>query len=104
MRLEIPNENRATGPRELAPGRRRQPGGNRQRTSTNPSERWTSSCADNCAPSCTIFVTHDQDEALTTSDRIAVMNVGRIEPLGVPEDSYERPRARFVARLLGWCN
>jgi spermidine/putrescine transport system ATP-binding protein len=47
-----------------------------------------------------IFVTHDQDEALTMSDRIAVMNAGRIEQLGSPEELYERPRTRFVADFL----
>jgi spermidine/putrescine transport system ATP-binding protein len=47
-----------------------------------------------------IFVTHDQDEALTMSDRIAVMNQGRIEQVGTPEALYERPRTRFVADFL----
>jgi spermidine/putrescine transport system ATP-binding protein len=47
-----------------------------------------------------IFVTHDQDEALTMSDRIAVMNQGRVEQLGAPEELYERPRTRFVADFL----
>jgi spermidine/putrescine transport system ATP-binding protein len=47
-----------------------------------------------------IFVTHDQDEALTMSDRIAVMNEGRIEQVGTPEALYERPRTRFVAEFL----
>ena len=47
-----------------------------------------------------IFVTHDQDEALIMSDRIAVMNQGRIEQLGAPEDLYEKPRTRFVADFL----
>jgi ABC-type Fe3+/spermidine/putrescine transport system ATPase subunit len=47
-----------------------------------------------------IFVTHDQDEALIMSDRIAVMNQGRIEQLGAPEALYERPRTRFVADFL----
>jgi len=51
-----------------------------------------------------IYVTHDQEEALTTSDRIAVMNVGRIEQLGAPEELYERPRTRFVAQFVGSCN
>jgi len=51
-----------------------------------------------------IYVTHDQEEALTMSDRIAVMNVGRIEQLGTPEELYERPRTRFVAQFLGICN
>jgi spermidine/putrescine transport system ATP-binding protein len=47
-----------------------------------------------------VFVTHDQDEALTMSDRIAVMNQGRIEQVGNPEELYERPRTRFVADFL----
>jgi spermidine/putrescine transport system ATP-binding protein len=47
-----------------------------------------------------IFVTHDQDEALIMSDRIAVMNEGRIEQLAPPEELYERPRTRFVADFL----
>ena len=47
-----------------------------------------------------VFVTHDQDEALIMSDRIAVMNQGRIEQLGTPEALYERPRTRFVADFL----
>jgi putative spermidine/putrescine transport system ATP-binding protein len=49
----------------------------------------------------TIFVTHDQHEALGLSDRIAVMNSGRIEQLGVPRDIYERPATRFVADFIG---
>jgi spermidine/putrescine transport system ATP-binding protein len=47
-----------------------------------------------------VFVTHDQDEALIMSDRIAVMNQGRIEQLDAPEALFERPRTRFVADLL----
>jgi ABC-type Fe3+/spermidine/putrescine transport system ATPase subunit len=47
-----------------------------------------------------VFVTHDQDEALTMSDRIAVMNDGRIEQVAAPEELYERPRTRFVADFL----
>ena len=47
-----------------------------------------------------VFVTHDQDEALVMSDRIAVMNQGRIEQLDAPEALYERPRTRFVADFL----
>ena len=47
-----------------------------------------------------VFVTHDQDEALVMSDRIAVMNQGRIEQVGPPEQLYERPRTRFVADFL----
>jgi len=48
-----------------------------------------------------VFVTHDQDEALLMSDRIAVMSHGRIEQLGTPDGLYERPRTRFVADFLG---
>jgi spermidine/putrescine transport system ATP-binding protein len=47
-----------------------------------------------------VFVTHDQDEALIMSDRIAVMSRGAIEQLGAPEELYERPRTRFVADFL----
>ena len=49
----------------------------------------------------TIFVTHDQGEALSLSDRIAVMHRGRIEQLGTPRDVYERPASRFVAEFIG---
>ncbi|WP_432187560.1 ABC transporter ATP-binding protein [Streptomyces sp. Tue6028] len=51
-----------------------------------------------------VFVTHDQDEALTMSDRIAVMNKGRIEQCGTPEDIYEHPATRFVASFMGTSN
>jgi spermidine/putrescine transport system ATP-binding protein len=51
-----------------------------------------------------VFVTHDQEEAMTISDRIAVMNKGRIEQLGPPEDVYERPATEFVAEFLGASN
>jgi spermidine/putrescine transport system ATP-binding protein len=51
-----------------------------------------------------IFVTHDQEEAMTMSDRIAVMRHGRIEQLGTPEDLYERPATEFVAGFLGVSN
>jgi spermidine/putrescine transport system ATP-binding protein len=51
-----------------------------------------------------IFVTHDQEEAMTISDRIAVMNKGRIEQLGRPEEVYERPATLFVAEFLGASN
>jgi len=51
-----------------------------------------------------IYVTHDQEEALVMSDRIAVMNAGCIEQLGEAEQVYERPRTRFVAQFLGSCN
>ncbi len=52
----------------------------------------------------TIYVTHDQAEAMTTSDRIAVMRDGRIEQTGSPEDIYERPVTEFVARFIGSTN
>ena len=51
-----------------------------------------------------IFVTHDQEEALTLSDRIAVFNDGRIEQLGTPDELYERPTSRFVADFVGTTN
>ncbi len=51
-----------------------------------------------------IYVTHDQEEAMTMSDRIAVMNRGRYEQLGSPEELYERPKTRFVASFLGASN
>jgi len=51
-----------------------------------------------------VYVTHDQEEALTMSDRIAVMNEGRVLQLGTPEEIYERPRNRFVADFIGQTN
>ena len=51
-----------------------------------------------------IYVTHDQEEALVMSDRIAVMNEGRIEQLDDAQELYERPNTRFVAQFLGSCN
>jgi spermidine/putrescine transport system ATP-binding protein len=51
-----------------------------------------------------VYVTHDQEEALTMSDRIAVMNRGRVEQIGVPEDVYERPATTFVAGFIGVSN
>jgi len=51
-----------------------------------------------------IYITHDQEEALTMSDRIAVMNLGRVEQIGTPADLYERPANRFVASFLGESN
>jgi spermidine/putrescine transport system ATP-binding protein len=51
-----------------------------------------------------VYVTHDQEEALTMSDRIAVMNRGVIEQLGAPEEVYERPRTAFVAGFIGVSN
>jgi iron(III) transport system ATP-binding protein len=52
----------------------------------------------------TLYVTHDQSEAMTTADVIAVMNTGRIEQTGSPEDIYDRPRSEFVARFIGMSN
>jgi putative spermidine/putrescine transport system ATP-binding protein len=52
----------------------------------------------------TVFVTHDQGEALTMSDRVAVMREGRIEQVGTPDDIYERPATRFVADFIGAAN
>ncbi len=51
-----------------------------------------------------IYVTHDQEEALTMSDRLAVFNAGRIEQIGAPADVYERPATRFVAGFVGTSN
>ncbi len=51
-----------------------------------------------------VYVTHDQEEALTMSDRIAVMNHGRVEQLDAPENVYERPRTTFVAGFIGVSN
>ena len=52
----------------------------------------------------TVYVTHDQSEAMTTADLIAVMNAGKIEQAGTPEDIYDRPRSEFVARFIGASN
>jgi iron(III) transport system ATP-binding protein len=52
----------------------------------------------------TVYVTHDQSEAMTTADLIAVMNAGRIDQLGSPEDIYARPQSEFVARFIGAAN
>jgi putative spermidine/putrescine transport system ATP-binding protein len=51
-----------------------------------------------------LYVTHDQEEALTMSDRIAVFNRGRIEQIGTPEELYDRPATRFVASFIGNTN
>jgi spermidine/putrescine ABC transporter ATP-binding subunit len=51
-----------------------------------------------------IYVTHDQTEALTMSDRIAVMNLGHVEQIGTPEELYEKPRNKFVADFVGETN
>jgi iron(III) transport system ATP-binding protein len=52
----------------------------------------------------TVYVTHDQSEAMTTADVIAVMNQGKIEQAGSPEEIYDRPRSEFVARFIGSSN
>jgi iron(III) transport system ATP-binding protein len=51
-----------------------------------------------------VYVTHDQEEALEISDRIAVMSQGRLEQVGTPEDIYERPECTFVADFIGAAN
>jgi iron(III) transport system ATP-binding protein len=52
----------------------------------------------------TVFVTHDQDEALSMSDRVAVMSAGEVQQIGTPEDVYRRPTNRFVAEFVGRVN
>ena len=51
-----------------------------------------------------MYVTHDQEEALTMSDRIAVMNLGRVEQVGTPREIYEHPESSFVAGFIGSLN
>jgi iron(III) transport system ATP-binding protein len=51
-----------------------------------------------------LYVTHDQEEALALSDRIAIMHRGRLEQVGAPEEIYARPRSRFVAEFVGLSN
>jgi len=51
-----------------------------------------------------VYVTHDQEEALTMSDRLAVMNTGKIEQIGAPRDVYDEPSSRYVADFLGLAN
>ncbi len=51
-----------------------------------------------------VYVTHDQEEALVMSDRLAVMSQGKVEQIGFPEDIYERPVSRFVAGFIGTSN
>jgi ABC-type Fe3+/spermidine/putrescine transport system ATPase subunit len=51
-----------------------------------------------------VYVTHDQEEALAISDRVIVMNVGVIEQIGTPEEIYNRPKSRFVADFVGSAN
>jgi len=51
-----------------------------------------------------IYVTHDQSEAMVVADRICVMNLGRLEQVGTPDEIYERPRTRFVSEFIGKTN
>jgi len=51
-----------------------------------------------------VYVTHDQEEAMTMADRVAVLNVGEIEQIGTPEEIYKLPRSRFVADFIGESN
>lgn len=52
----------------------------------------------------TLLVTHDQEEALTTADRLAVMDHGRVRQIGTPQEVYEKPADQFVANFIGRCN
>ncbi|MCC8949270.1 ABC transporter ATP-binding protein [Bradyrhizobium sp. Arg62] len=52
----------------------------------------------------TVFVTHDQEEALTLADRVVVMNQGKVEQIGTPEEIYDAPATRFVAEFIGSCS
>lgn len=52
----------------------------------------------------TVFVTHDQEECFSISDKVAVMNGGVIEQFGTPEEIYSRPKTEFVARFIGFEN
>ena len=82
--------------------------------STSRSARSTPACARTCRSSSRrcrrtlgitfVFVTHDQEEALTMSDRVAVMNGGRVEQSGPPQEMYEEPATLFVADFLGVSN
>jgi spermidine/putrescine transport system ATP-binding protein len=51
-----------------------------------------------------LYITHDQEEALNMSDRIGIMNAGRFEQIGAPDDIYERPKTRFAAQFIGQSN
>ncbi len=76
--------------------------------------RWTPRSGSSCAPRSarssselgitTIYVTHDQEEALSLSDRVVVMNEGRIEQIGTPFEIYNFPNTRFVASFVGTLN
>ncbi len=83
-------------------------------SSTKRSRHWTCNCARKCKVELKrlqletgitfIFVTHDQEEALTMSDRIAVMSAGRIQQIGQPREIYMHPVNRFVASFIGETN
>jgi ABC-type Fe3+/spermidine/putrescine transport system ATPase subunit len=64
----------------------------------------TARAAAAASASPSVYVTHDQEEALAISDRVIVMNVGVIEQIGTPEEIYNRPRSRFVADFVGSAN
>ena len=76
--------------------------------------RWTPRCVCSCATrsrriqletgTTTVFVTHDQEEALAVADRIGVMNHGRIEQIAAPQDLYQRPATEYVATFIGLTN
>ena len=82
--------------------------------STSRSAPWTPSCARRCRSELKriqrevgitfVYVTHDQEEALTMSDRLAVFDQGRIEQLGTPVEVYEQPASDFVAGFIGISN
>lgn len=63
--------------------------------------RWTIRDALKEAGVAAVWVTHDQDEAMSVGDRVGVMNAGRLEQLGAPEECFARPASRFVAKFLG---
>ena len=83
------------------------PGRAARRTSTPTSARRCGSRSGGSTRPCqitTVYVTHDQAEAMVTSDRIAVMNAGRVEQVGTPVEIYERPATAFVAGFIGRTN
>ncbi len=52
----------------------------------------------------TLYVTHDQEEALSLADRLVVLNLGRVAQIGTPADLYEHPRSAYVAAFMGYRN